>query len=104
MVRYSQERFVRSLMDPPSARRHLAGSCLECYSVAVTRSSIMNMRRRTVIKAGLGLGASLLLRPRDIFAQAQPLVQKKIPSTGESIPIIGLGTARRYEHVKTDAE
>jgi len=64
----------------------------------------MNMRRRTVIKAGLGLGASLLLRPRDIFAQAQPLIQKKIPSTGESIPIIGLGTARRYEHVKTDAE
>jgi len=64
----------------------------------------MNMRRRTVIKAGLGLGASLLLCPRDIFAQAQPLVQKKIPSTGESIPIIGLGTARRYEEVKTDAE
>ena len=64
----------------------------------------MNMRRRTVIKAGLGLGASLLLSPGDIFAQAQPLIQKKIPSTGESIPIIGLGTARRYEEVKTDAE
>src|SRR3990172_1788550 len=76
----------------------------ECYSVAVTRSSIMNMRRRTVIKAGLGLGASLLLRPRDIFAQAQPLVKKKIPSTGESIPIIGLGKARIYEEIKTDAE
>src|SRR3989304_1633349 len=76
----------------------------ECYSVAVTRSSIMNMRRRTGTKAGLGLGASLLLRPRDIFAQAQPLIQKKIPSTGESIPIIGLGTARRYEEIKTGAE
>ena len=64
----------------------------------------MNMKRRTVIKAGLGLGASLLMGPGDIFAQAQPLIQKKIPSTGESIPIIGLGTARRYEEVKTDAE
>jgi len=64
----------------------------------------MNMRRRTVIKAGLGLGASLLLRPTNIFAQAQPLIQKKIPSTGENIPIIGLGTARRYEEIKTDAE
>jgi aryl-alcohol dehydrogenase-like predicted oxidoreductase len=64
----------------------------------------MNMRRRTVIKAGLGLGASMLLRPRDILAQAQPLIQKQIPSTGESIPVIGLGTARRYEEIKTDAE
>jgi aryl-alcohol dehydrogenase-like predicted oxidoreductase len=46
----------------------------------------------------------VLASPGDIFAQAQPLIQKKIPSTGESIPIIGLGTARRYEEIKTDAE
>jgi aryl-alcohol dehydrogenase-like predicted oxidoreductase len=32
------------------------------------------------------------------------LLQKKIPSSGESIPIIGLGTARRYEEIKTQAE
>jgi aryl-alcohol dehydrogenase-like predicted oxidoreductase len=64
----------------------------------------MNMHRRTVIKAGLGLGASLLVGPANIFAQQQALLQKKIPSSGESIPIIGIGTARRYEEVKTDAE
>ena len=64
----------------------------------------MNMKRRTVIKAGLGLGASILLGPREIFAQAHDRIQKKIPSTGESIPIIGLGTGRRYEEIKTDAE
>jgi aryl-alcohol dehydrogenase-like predicted oxidoreductase len=64
----------------------------------------MDKHRRTVIKAGLGLGASLLLRPPELFAQAQPLIQKKIPSSGETIPIIGVGTARRYEAVKTDAE
>jgi aryl-alcohol dehydrogenase-like predicted oxidoreductase len=57
-----------------------------------------------VIKAGLGLGASMWLPSTDIFAQAQPLIQKKIPSSGESIPIIGIGTARRYEDVKSDAE
>jgi aryl-alcohol dehydrogenase-like predicted oxidoreductase len=62
----------------------------------------MNIKRRTMIKAGLG--AALLLRSHDAFGQAQPLIQKKIPSTGESIPIIGLGTARRYEEIKTDAE
>src|SRR5574342_232285 len=64
----------------------------------------MNCSRRTVLKAGLALGVSVLASPRDILAQAQPLIEKKIPSTGESIPIIGLGTARRYEEVKTDTE
>jgi len=39
-----------------------------------------------------------------LFAQGAPLIQKKIPSSGESIPIIGLGTARRYEEIKTEAE
>ncbi len=64
----------------------------------------MNLHRRTVIKAGLGLGAVLFLPAGELFAQAQPLIQKTIPSSGESIPIIGLGTARRYEEVKSDAE
>src|SRR5256885_9430853 len=64
----------------------------------------MDCDRRTVIKAGLGLGASLLLRPAEALAQTQPLLQKKIPSSGEGIPIIGLGTARRYEEIKNDTE
>lgn len=64
----------------------------------------MNIHRRSVIKAGLGLGTAMLLPERGLFAQAEPLIQKKIPSSGESIPIIGIGTARRYEEVRTDAE
>jgi aryl-alcohol dehydrogenase-like predicted oxidoreductase len=64
----------------------------------------MDMHRRTVIKAGLALGAGMMLPPTDLFAQSQPLLQKKIPSSGESIPIIGIGTARRYEDIKSDAE
>ena len=64
----------------------------------------MNIHRRTVIKAGLTLGAGMMLRPAAVFAQSKPLLQKKIPSSGESIPIIGIGTARRYEDVKNDAE
>jgi aryl-alcohol dehydrogenase-like predicted oxidoreductase len=64
----------------------------------------MNIDRRTAIKAGFGLGVAVLW-PRDgLLAQAQPLIQKKIPSSGESIPIIGIGTARRYEEIKTEAE
>ena len=64
----------------------------------------MDVSRRSALKAAMGLGASLLWQPEWLFAQAQPLIRKKIPSTGELIPIIGLGTARRYEEIKTDAE
>jgi aryl-alcohol dehydrogenase-like predicted oxidoreductase len=39
-----------------------------------------------------------------LFAQAEPLIQRKIPSSGESLPIVGIGTARRYESAPTEAE
>lgn len=63
----------------------------------------MNVNRRTVLKAGLGLGASMMLHPANAAVQT-PLIEKKIPSSGETIPIIGIGTARRYEEIKNDAE
>jgi len=53
----------------------------------------MKLSRRSIIKAGIGFSASFFARPVDVFAQAQPLLQKKIPSSGESMPIIGIGTA-----------
>lgn len=64
----------------------------------------MDLTRRDAIKVGLGLGASMLLRPAYGAAPAQPLLTKRIPSSGEAIPIIGIGTARRYEDIKNDAE
>src|SRR5262245_30258310 len=62
------------------------------------------MNRREFIKGGIALGAALSLPDFDLFAQGAPLIQKKIPSSGEMIPVIGLGTARRYEEGKTDAD
>ena len=62
------------------------------------------MNRREFIKTGIAAGAAMALPYQDLFAQGAPLLQKKIPSSGELIPIIGLGTARRYEEVKTDLE
>jgi aryl-alcohol dehydrogenase-like predicted oxidoreductase len=62
------------------------------------------LSRRQLFKAGIGVGASMLLPSAKLFAQGGPLIQKKIPSSGESIPIIGIGTARRYEEIKTEAE
>jgi aryl-alcohol dehydrogenase-like predicted oxidoreductase len=64
----------------------------------------MRLSRRDFIKASVGIGAATFFPFTDLFAQGAPLIQKKIPSSGEMIPVIGLGTARRYEEVKTDAE
>ena len=41
------------------------------------------------------LASAAFLTPAQ--AQAVPLLRRKIPSSGEQIPIVGLGTARRYE-------
>jgi len=62
------------------------------------------MNRREFIKTGIAAGATLALTEFDLFAQGAPLIQKKIPSSDELIPVIGLGTARRYEEVTSDAE
>ena len=64
----------------------------------------MPWNRRDLLAAGLGVGVSILLPTPGLFAQAAPLIHRKIPSTGESLPIIGIGTARRYEAVTTEAE
>ena len=64
----------------------------------------MQLSRRELLKAGIGVGASVFLPPASLLAQAAPVIQRKIPSTGESLPIIGIGTARRYNAVRTEAE
>ena len=64
----------------------------------------MNLNRRELLKIGLCAAASALLPSGGLVAQADPLIRKKIPSTGETIPIIGVGTARRYEQIHTEAE
>lgn len=64
----------------------------------------MVVTRRTFVKAGVGVGISPLLPWKSWSAQSQPLIEKKIPSSGEMIPIIGIGTARRYEDVKSEEE
>lgn len=56
----------------------------------------MKSTRREVVKLGLGLTASAIWPGIRLLAQA-PLLQKRIPTSGEAIPIIGIGTARRYE-------
>ena len=58
-------------------------------------------KRRRLLVAGAA-GVSLL--PWRVSAQAPALIRKKIPSSGQEVPIIGLGTARRYEDAGTPEE
>ncbi len=62
----------------------------------------MTACRRTLL-LGLAAGAAGLAA-RPAAAQAAPLLRKPIPSSGEMIPVIGLGSARRYEEAKTEAD
>ena len=64
-----------------------------------------SLSRRDALKLGLGAGALLSLNRFDAFAQPAlwsagapgPLIERAIPSSGEKIPVIGIGTARSYE-------
>ena len=62
----------------------------------------MQWSRRELLRAGICVGASTFLS--SALALADSLIRRKIPSTGESLPVIGIGTARRYEAVTTEAE
>jgi len=63
----------------------------------------MKMTRRDLLVGVSGV-ALATLAPGPSFAQAAPLIRKAIPSSGELIPVIGVGTARRYEDVKSEAD
>lgn len=68
--------------------------------------------RREALKVGVTAGALLALdripafamRPSpSVFGQAAlPLIERAIPSTGEKVPVIGMGTARNYERPTPD--
>jgi aryl-alcohol dehydrogenase-like predicted oxidoreductase len=70
------------------------------------------LNRRDALRLALGVGAGLALNPGQLLAlesgvhdwQAADLITKPIPSTGERIPVIGIGTARRYDVAGSQAE
>ena len=62
------------------------------------------LSRRDALKLGLGAGALLGFNRLDTLAAVRtwsaapgPLIERAIPSTGEKIPVVGIGTARSYE-------
>jgi aryl-alcohol dehydrogenase-like predicted oxidoreductase len=62
-----------------------------------------SVSRRDVLKIGVATGLALSLDRLPLLAaeprQAANLIEKAIPSTGEKIPVIGMGTARYFDEV-----
>jgi aryl-alcohol dehydrogenase-like predicted oxidoreductase len=59
----------------------------------------MMLHRRAVLAGSLAAG----LLPGRVLAQDGGLIRRPIPSTGETVPAIGIGTSRRYD-VAPDSE
>ena len=61
----------------------------------------MATTRRELLQLGAGAAVSLAV-PGQIFGQQGELITRPIPNTGREVPLIGVGTARRY-NVGTEA-
>ncbi len=58
------------------------------------------LTRRDWLTLTAGTGAALTLDPTYLFAlQAQPVLRRAIPATGEQIPIIGLGSSATFSAI-----
>lgn len=68
----------------------------------------MTLSRRDLVKIGAGASAAVALgvRPGLGRGPARPfkLITRPVPSTGEEIPVVGIGTARRYDVGTSPAE
>jgi aryl-alcohol dehydrogenase-like predicted oxidoreductase len=62
----------------------------------------MMTSRRSILAGSAGLAAAAFAGPA--AAQQPALLRKPIPSSGEMIPIIGLGSARRYEEAVSEED
>src|SRR5690242_6026599 len=97
---------------PSTTPRNVAfGACvqsIEAGPVSTPTQETMrdSLSRRDAIKLGLGAGAFFSVTGRSAFAlpmpwgtgASLPLIERAIPSTGEKVPVVGMGTARNYEH------
>ena len=60
------------------------------------------LSRRTLLKALLALGISASSATNLLHAAAKNKILKTIPSSGEKLPVIGLGTSRTFDALGND--
>jgi len=59
-------------------------------------SSRKSTQRRQFLKSLMAAGISIPLINTPLFAKSKTVIKKAIPSTGELLPVIGLGTSRTF--------
>ncbi len=68
----------------------------------------MTLSRRDLVKIGAGASAAVALGVRPGLARGPvrpfDLITRPVPSTGEEIPVVGIGTARRYDVAASGAD
>lgn len=57
------------------------------------------INRRQWMGMTLGAGAAFVLNPRALLAAQQAVLQRAIPSSGEQVPVIGLGSSATFAQV-----
>ena len=62
------------------------------------------LTRRDWLTLTMGAGAAFALDPRSLLAQQSPLLTRAIPSTGERIPLVGLGSSATFSQVARAAD
>ena len=55
--------------------------------------------RREWLKLTAAAGTALAIHPRSLQAQDAPMITRAVPSTGEELPIIGLGSSATFSSV-----
>jgi diketogulonate reductase-like aldo/keto reductase len=71
-------------------RQSRAGGRVASGLPAMNAASLLS--RRGLLHSLAATGAAAMLRPLDAFAQHGPVLTKPIPSSGESLPLVGLGS------------
>ncbi len=64
----------------------------------------MKMSRREMLRVGAGTGAALILGDLNALAQSPSQMRRTIPSSGETIPAVGLGSAGTFSRLASDAD
>lgn len=57
----------------------------------------ISMTRRSFLETTAALMSTLLLTPAMAWAQTQRMVKRTIPSSGESLAVMGMGTSRTFD-------
>ncbi len=58
----------------------------------------VGISRRHFLKATCAISALMVFRPHELLTAQAPMIKRPIPSSGEQLSVIGMGTSRTFSH------